>query len=527
MTCSPISGRSFSFRFPSPYRAPAGVASLFLRRRLRFLLLCFFLAAADPRAVQAAPPPGIEPAAVAVVPGAEAGSLSAAAVPGCQAEQRDLDRFADPVVLRGEILEGLLGSPVDSLRLLAWREGRGEPIPFQVDEYTEDERKVLPLGRENNREEGNGLLDRRDELVFMAHDLGDRVLASCRPPGSAKGLEIEVRDPLNGKQGWCYLLLFEKDPPPLSPVRYVNYDWDANRIWTPYYDNLDQVERKKGKTYRKIFYVSMDTTPLGGGEGVDYIDTMKFVGEANLLYSLITFRADHGDVAADTIAYRLGPVRGIRRSYGVIKLPFNLNGPKVVTDVCFYETLFSCPLVTKVPFNPKVVFTNVRVRFGTDLNRQAAGMMYFNSRNPLGYLVDGLPAPAEQVMDNGRDDWRLYTGAQGTMMMRSIWDEDYLKQATVKVYFQDDPSVLDPPENVPGNYGASYSVSTLANIRAGDYCAWLDWYFPPHFYDPERPAYLDRDKVQAYLNLHDHPLVIRVEGREVQNRIKLPQVKEE
>jgi len=141
---------------------------------------------------------------------------------------------------------------------------------------------------------------------------------------------------------------------------------------------------------RKIFYVSMDTTPLGGGQGVDYIDTMKFFGEANLLYSLITFRADHGDVAADTIAFRLGPVRGIRRCYG-----------------------------------------------------------------------------------------------------------------------------------------ATYSVSTLENIKAGDYCAWLDWYFPPHVYNPDDPMSLDMDKIRGCLNIHDHPLVITVEGKRMENRTKLPQVKED
>jgi hypothetical protein len=307
----------------------------------------------------------------------------------------------------------------------------------------------------------------------------------------------------------------------------VHYDWDSNRIWTPYYDNVDQVERKGESVYRKIFYVSMDTSPQGGGQGVDYIDTMKFVAEANLLYSLITFRADHGDVAADTIAYRLGPVRGIRRSYGVVKLPLGLDGPKIVTDVGFYETFFSCPLVTRVPFNPRTGFTNIRTRFGTDLNGQAAGMRFYNSNNTLGYLVDGVPAPAELRMETGRDEWRLYTGPQGTMMMRSLWDAAYLEQSSVEVYFEDNREKKDPPEFVDGNFGASYSLSTLKNIRAGDYCAWLDWYFPPHFYDPDRSDPLDMDKVREYLNLHDHPLEIRVEGRAVTNRTQLPQVRPE
>jgi len=443
------------------------------------------------------------------------------------ADRCSLDRFPDPVVIRGGILSKLTGRPVQGLRLVAWNEGEPQPIPFQVDEYTPDARKVLPRGVENNREEGNGLLDNQDELVFMAHDLGDRAPRDRWPHGVRDGLEIRVTDPLNGKRGWCYLFDYEGDPPPLSPVRYVDYDWDANRTSTAYFESLGHVEKKGKNTYRKIFYVSMDTSPQGGGQGIDYIDTMKFVVEANLLYSLISFRADHGDVAADTIAYRLGPVRGIRRSYGVVKLPLGLNGPKVVTDVGFYETFFSCPLVTRVPFNPRTVFTNIRVRVGTDLNGEAAGMRFYNSNNTLGYLVDGVPAPAERAMDTRRDLWRLYTGPQGTMMLRSLWDPAYVAQSTIEIYFEDDPEKKDPPDFLSGNYGASFSVSTLKNIRAGDYCAWLDWYFPPHFYDPDRPDPLDRNKVQAYLNFHDHPLEVLVEGKKATNNTRLPQVRPE
>jgi hypothetical protein len=115
----------------------------------------------------------------------------------------------------------------------------------------------------------------------------------------------------------------------------------------------------------------------------------------------------------------------------------------------------------------------------------------------------------------------------GTLMMRSLWDASYLEQASVEVYFEDDRKKKDPPEFVDGNFGASYSVSTLKNIRAGDDCTWLDWYFPPHFYDPDRSDPLDMDKVRDYLNLHDHPLEIRAEGKSAINRTRLPQVTSE
>jgi len=38
---------------------------------------------------------------------------------------------------------------------------------------------------------------------------------------------------------------------------------------------------------------------------------------------------------------------------------------------------------------------------------------------------------------------------------------------------------------------------------------------------------LDMDKIRGCLNIHDHPLVITVEGKRMENRTKLPQVKED
>ena len=45
-----------------------------------------------------------------------------------------------------------------------------------------------------------------------------------------------------------------------------------------------------------------------------------------------------------------------------------------------------------------------------------------------------------------------------------------------------------------------------------------------HFFNPERSDPLDLDKVGQYLNLHDHPLKIIVDGKTAINRTKLPQV---
>jgi len=116
--------------------------------------------------------------------------------PGLPPESKTFRRWPDPVVADCGLFPRLLGKEVRFLRLYARRDGAFLPIPFQVDEKDAKGNFVLLSGKEANPRDANGLLDKGEELVFMARDCGDRVRPEGLPPGIEHSEELRLQDPL-------------------------------------------------------------------------------------------------------------------------------------------------------------------------------------------------------------------------------------------------------------------------------------------------------------------------------------------
>jgi hypothetical protein len=433
-------------------------------------------------------------------------------------ELKTLKRWPDPVVIYGRDLGELAGASLADLRLFACRLGRFVPIPYQFDEITPEGKKVLPDGGpEANPQEGNGLLDAQDEFVFMAHDAGDRVRPEQWLGGWDKAIEIALEDPKDKGKAWCYLLRFPKDPPPPSPLDYANYSEKYNQHYNFYVFSQDQFKVHGGRLYRQIFNHKWKIPDYAGGTFTNFIDRLKFRARVRLFFGSLKMTTTEDDVAGDTLALRDGPVRCNRRCWGQVILPLHVRTPKVVSDIIGYDTMFVCPVEISVPVNPGLVLTDFTMYSGTDLNESAVGGYWYNSNNLSGFLIDGTPAREEAEMNKALDQWRLVTGPWGTMMNRSIWDPEFMRQAKIRVEFTDDRTRQDPPEYVPGQIGMAYNYSTVENLAPGLYITELDWFFIPWFASPDRAGKLDREKVQAYLDMYEAPLLISTGGERFLN----------
>ena len=94
--------------------------------------------------------------------------------------------FPDPVQIQGKAFPALTGGVLENYRVFAAQEGEFKPIRFQIDEMTEEGDFVFPHGRDSNKKLGNGILDPRDVVLFMAKDTGDRVLETSWPGAAAR-----------------------------------------------------------------------------------------------------------------------------------------------------------------------------------------------------------------------------------------------------------------------------------------------------------------------------------------------------
>ncbi len=426
-------------------------------------------------------------------------------------EDKTLDRYVDPLIIEGTYLPTMIELPIDGLRLYSHQDQGFVPIPFQIDEVTEDGYKVLPEGPQGNPEKANHVFDKQDELLFMAFDTGDKVKISRMPLNCPQFIEIEINDPLNHKKGWVYLLYFDISPPPPSTKYYCGKsekDWSTGyEAVSPYMTIGGKQITYKGKTYNQVFYDKFTTPVSAGGTGVDYIDRLKWHVEVGFLFNTIKVSFDEDNLIGDFLCWKTGPIRGTSRVWAAAKLPFGLKSPRFVADVVGYDKSISTSTVLNVPFNPGYVITEITTRIGTDLSPEAYGMRFFNSENLQGFKIDGHMSTQEESFNPKRDTWRIITGPQGTVMNRSTWSENFLSQAeTVEVGYLDDIQSPDPPESLDGQIGHSYSLAKMKKMKPGTYNINIEWYWPSHFYDPKNPDKINLEVVNHYLNFQDNPL---------------------
>lgn len=431
-------------------------------------------------------------------------------------EKKTTSRLYDPVEIRGEILAEMLGSQISLLRLYSYSDGSFHQVPFQFDEWTSDGHMICDIGPEANADLGNGILDGQDILAFMARDAGDRVSKAFWPTGVEQGIEITVTDPLSGGLGWFYLLEFSDQAPVISFANRISLDYtDEVRLTCATYGVQGTNRTWKGKVHKLLVHQHLWTTEEAGGDGKDFIDSLRFRFKASLAFGAIRIKFDEAGIVGGWSKMKSGPIRTVARQWLALTLPLGLKSPKFYADAYCYDTLGFTGFQTDVPFNPKYVAANFRMIFGHDMHDpNAYGMEWYNSNNAEGFLIDGVPSPMEAQYDNSSDTWRCVVGPNGWIVYRSLWDEFYRSQADLKVRYSDDKERQQPPEYYPGDLGYAYSESIVKRLKPRKYEFQVDVFVPYHFYDP---AGLRMDLIEELTNIRDNPIHVKVATNEATN----------
>jgi hypothetical protein len=421
--------------------------------------------------------------------------------------QKTLDRWVDPVIMEGNLLKDATGKSVSNLRLYAYKNGSFIPIRYQIDETSEDGDWILDQGRITNTDLANGKFDPQDKLIFMADDSGDRVSKEVWPQGFASGDEIEIIDPLTGKKGWCYLLYFPGNPPARSsepPCVTYNYETE---VFLSDYIGAKYIITKDG--LHSTYYEGQWYTFKAGGNNKSYVDRLKIRIRAKMLFGTLTVHFNEEGLKSDVIAYRIGPIRLIRRVEQYAKMPGGVKALRVVSDVIFYRTTTTVPVMYNVPFQLNTVLTSAVIRFGTDYNPTVIGSWSCNSNNPDGFIVDGKMGDAEKNFNPKVDAWRLITGDFGTYMTRTIFTPEILRDIKITMGVIDDISQEYPPEKYPGSIGYLWQDWDISALKRGKYYLFLDFCHPPHY---------KKGDEMKYVNYMDHPVRLKVGTSEGQNK---------
>ena len=126
----------------------------------------------------------------------------------------EMTRAEDFVVLAGKDVSPMIGARTRDLRLYSCGSGTCKAVPLQVDKVDPAGRYVFPQDADSDRD--GKKLDENDELCFMAGDAGDQRPGGWRP-SSARGVELELHDPLDRAKAWVYLFDEPGSEPPDLP----------------------------------------------------------------------------------------------------------------------------------------------------------------------------------------------------------------------------------------------------------------------------------------------------------------------
>ena len=391
-----------------------------------------------------------------------AGSGSAADLP--------FHRRANLVEVAGEDLGPLRGAPIDRLALMALRDGRLRPIPFQVDERDAGGEWVLNVGLQAGRDEDGGALDSNDELVFMLSDAGPRT--EERPPEAVATLEIELADPLGEPSRYAYLARYP-GPAPRSPVDYAVLDPTTDSIETPAYT----------LTFSRAIPISwafLTYKDAAGTPGPNLIDRFKVRASAYLIFGLVEWTVNEEDFASLPVGYVDGPVRVIRRVSSRVEFGMGLEGPHYLLDTVYQRNAIFIPSYVNVAIDVGYFLQDLAIDTYLDL-RHFDGWTIRTDHHPEPVAVDGRMSPEEIEMDGQPTDWIALDRGSQAVLSRFHLDE---KLATVErtLLYRDDATLEDPPEADPGQKPSlGYRFRDFSGIGAGDYLMMAEiWVFNDH-----------------------------------------------
>ncbi len=409
-------------------------------------------------------------------------------------EKKTLKRSEDPVVIEGGVLSSLVGKPISSLALMSFGSKGFKPIPFQVDERTDDGKFVFTHGPRAHPEDGDGILSLQDELVFMAWDSGDKASGAKMPEGAESGLEIMLTDPVGGSRAWVYLFSFS-GAPPRSDIDYVKHSSNEDRNWVETDRYL--FAEKKGETY-------FDRLMLRGKQGRmsdNLADRIKGRGNLKAVGGRIKLQIGESDTKGDLVAWLDGPIRVVHLMQAYIKISIARFKAGGGANNLFYQNYFVTPIFFNFPIAPSTMLSDFKMIYGIDLNKNSEGMSYFDAANPKAVIMDGKMDESERNLDRDTvHDWWAITGDKGNLMVRMILPGEWKDVVLLKTGYIDDDTSLDPPESVPGQRQPGFLLDGMYNITKGDHIFYRYYYVPGET--------LTMANVKPYLDMLDNPLKV-------------------
>ena len=371
-----------------------------------------------------------------------------------------IGRRYEAIEVAGAELRRLGGTPLERFGVIAFRGGRAQPIPFQVDEKR-GRKLALDGGPEANADDKPGVFDAEDLVVFMACDAGEQrpaadVDAALADAGGGTWREVRLEDPLTHAHAWVYVVA--ADRPPATPVRYVAYDAAGDLVTAARY--------RIGMVQALPTYFALAS---GAGVGPNLIDGLRLRAEATMRADLAHWVLNERQGRHELIAWRAGPVRVVRRSRHQVVIGLGIHLTAGLAHTYFYPQHVYGPGSLKLPFSPGILFREITAYGGVD-GRDLRGWRYHAPGTPPGGLhVDGHMDDVESHFASSGDWFVLEHGDQAILFVTRM-SENLRRGVALELLYRDDAARPNPPEDVPGTVPlVGYEGRGIEKLPGGRY----------------------------------------------------------
>jgi hypothetical protein len=278
---------------------------------------------------------------------------------------------SEPIVLNGSMISSMLGKPIKSLRVL---DVTGKVIPFQIDEVTREQEYVCPNGVNPNIEEGNGVLDSADEIVFLLEDCitGDTV-------GFGKNRSIVTLGMGEQKR---FIRIVEDTLIPISSKSYIDYNDEKRLLKTPWFYAQFAKDR--------FHFERAGVADPGNGTYCDFTDELSIEIKMSALFGLIPIRYTENNLICFVKRWKTGPIRLIRRGDFHLNLGLGIKGSRAYVNQVCYPQVVKVPVTLHVPVRFGALFRNAFVEMAPVVKTGASGLVYTDNgkfRCPLNTAV--------------------------------------------------------------------------------------------------------------------------------------------
>ena len=367
--------------------------------------------------------------------------------------KRTLTRTEDFIVLTGRDVKTLAGAETADLRLYSCGKDVCSPVPVQIDKVDSTGRYVFP--QDTNPGRDGAVLDDNDEISFMASDAGDRIPANWRPDGAARGVQIELRDPLDNGTAWLYL--FDQPGAPVPDLAdYVDYVFDGENVL------LKSSQFVMGSKKERYGYDIIRMLNQSGEFGPDLLDRQRVGIEAKMAGEVsLSLSVPEGIIKPSHVGVIDGPVRVIVDEVVLV----HVGDLSLKWGAENFNKYYRCGQNNSVnfsfPLGVDELFKSILFYWGLDFTPDIIGSYYLDP-NQTAPLPIGNQARKETPDDASHFWWGLY-GKQGAVLQALKFDDYMVPYFTCDGRWRQNPEARIKKGDYPGRLEIGFGCHEIGS----------------------------------------------------------------